>query len=283
MFRTIKAFFQAMLIFIAIAALVAAYARYVEPHRLTSAELAVENNKASAGFGGITVAVFADTHFGKHYTLKNFEKAVSLINSGNPDMILFCGDLIDDFSKYEGDVDEISKALSQLSAPMGKFAVCGNHDHGGGARHAYSDIMENGGFAVLRNEFVLFEDAGIRLFGLDDFLLGSGSTGIVREAADESCFNIVICHEPDIVDGLLDCSVDLMAAGHSHGGQVNLFGYRHTFQPRYGRNYFKGAYTSDNAPHTVLYVNPGLGTTKMPFRLMAPPEVTFIAIVTGKA
>jgi len=267
-----------MLIFAAIAALTAAYAGYVEPHRLVSAGLEVDNRKAAAGFDGITVAVFADTHFGKHYTLKSFEKAISLINGKNPDMILFCGDLIDDFSKYEGDVDEISQALARLDAPMGKFAVYGNHDHGGGALRAYKDIMENGGFAVLKNEFVLFESANFRLFGLDDFLLGNGSTDIVREAADESCFNLVVCHEPDIADSLLDCSVDLMVAGHSHGGQVNVFGYRHTFHPPYGKKYYKGAYFFDNAPSTVLYVNPGLGTTKMPFRLMAPPEVTFIDI-----
>ena len=276
--KPIKTLIKTVFIFAVIALLAAAYARFVEPHRLISSEFSVENKNALDGFSGITIALFADTHFSEYYTLKDFSKVVNLINNRKPDMILFCGDLIDDFNKFGGDVSAISNALSKLSAPMGKFAVYGNHDHGGGAHQVYGAIMENGGFAVLRNGFLDFEDIGLRLIGIDDLLLGNGNISIVPGAADPGLFNLVFCHEADIVDRLLDCNVDLMVAGHSHGGQVNVFGYRHTFQPRYGRNYIKGGYNFDNPSRTVLYVNPGLGTTIIPIRFMAPPEVTFITI-----
>jgi len=67
-----------------------------------------------------------------------------------------------------------------------------------------------------------------------------------------------------------------MAAGHTHGGQVNLPVYDHTYFPPYGRIYRKGVYHFSNGSQTVLYVNSGISTTQLPFRFMAPPEITFI-------
>ena len=272
-----------ILILLLAAALLVAYARLVEPNRLITSVTHIASENAPEREGGVTVAVFADTHFGDHYTLKQFEKAVRAINSRSPDIVLFCGDLIDDYSNYSGSASDISEALLSIAAPMGKFAVYGNHDHGGGAHYAYSEIMENGGFQVLRNEHVEFGETGLTLIGLDDFLLGRGDANVVQGTAKPDRYNIVLCHEPDIADIILNCHVDLMVAGHTHGGQINigqesLPGYRHVFFPPYGRNYAKGMYRFNDDPRTLLYVNSGLGSTMLPFRFMAPPEISFFAL-----
>lgn len=188
------------------------------------------------------------------------------------DFVLFLGDLIDDYSKYTKDTDIISQKLSRLKASTGKFAVFGNHDYGGGAEKYYEDIMNKGGFTVLKNQSKNFENIGLRLIGLDDFLLGYGSTEAVSEA-DSDMYNLVICHEPDIFDKIASYNTDYMLAGHSHGGQINIPYLRERFLPSLGSKYIKGEYENSNSK---LYVNPGLGTTKLKARLFAKPEITYL-------
>ena len=275
----LKLFLRIILILLVIIVLLAVYARFIEPYRLTATEVTINNSAVD-----ITVAVFADTHFSNIYTPKDFEKVIDMINSKSPDIILFCGDLIDNYRTYTGDTEEIAKALARLSAPMGKFAVYGNHDHGGGAYGVYAYIMAAGGFQILKNETVEFDDIDLMLIGLDDFVLGSGNTEIVKSAADPDRFNLVFCHVPDIIDDFLEYDVDFMIAAHTHGGQVNIGQtnipiYKHIFFPPYGQNYHMGIYNFENERQTTLYVNSGIATTQLPIRFMAPPEVTFIHLV----
>ena len=285
MFKVSKFFFKFILILLIIGALIFIYARYIEPYRLILTDLTVQNKNVSEDIGDITIAVFSDTHFNDRgsYTLENFQKAIDAINDRNPDIILFLGDLIDNYDNYRGDAWLISEKLSKLSARLGKFAVYGNHDHGGGAHKVYRELMENGGFTVFENEFVKFEDIRLILIGLDDFVLGNGNTEVVGDFAMPGYFNFVFCHVPDVIDDLLEYNIDFMIAGHTHGGQIN-FGqtnsakYRSVFFPPYGRNYIKGQFVFENDSGTILYVNSGLASTILPLRFMAPPEITFITI-----
>ena len=285
MFKISKFFFKIILCLIVIVVLIFVYARYIEPYRLVSTELTFENKHITKDAGDVTIAVFSDTHFNDsgNYTFENFEKVINTINDRDPDIILFLGDLIDDYGKYQGDTASISGAFSKLSARLGKFAVYGNHDHGGGAHKVYKEIMENGGFIVFENEFIEFEDIKLRLIGLDDFVLGRGDTSVVGESAKPGWFNMVFCHVPDIIDEILDYNIDFMVAGHTHGGQIN-FGqvnnarYREIFFPPYGRNYIRGSYVFENGANTTLYVTSGVASTILPLRFMAPPEVTIITI-----
>jgi len=254
------------------------YARFIEPSRLTTADISLVKEGSGRSADAITVAVFADTHFSSIYSPNDFEKVIALINARSPDIILFCGDLIDDYSRYEGSTADISEALLRLDASIGKFAVFGNHDHGGGAHRAYHEIMENGGFRVLINESVRFDHIKLILTGIDDFILGNGSTEFVRHTADPDYFNFVFCHLPDVVDDLLEYNIDFMVAAHTHGGQINIPGYTHNFFPPYGRNYTKGIYHFDNDSKTGLYVNSGVATTILPLRFLAPPEITFFSL-----
>jgi len=285
MLKLMKFFAKFIIYLIVVIALLAVYARYIEPYRLVTTHLTVENTYASQDVGNITVAIFSDTHFRNSdtATFEKFQSVIDTINAEEPDIILFLGDLIDDYNRFLGDAHLISDALSKLSARLGKFAVYGNHDHGGGAHRIYRTIMENGGFTVLVNEYVVLCDINLRLIGLDDFVLGAGTTENVKYFAETGYFNLVLCHVPDVIDRILEYNVHLMVAGHSHGGQVNIgqthnTRYRHVFFPPYSRNYVKGKYVFDNAAGTILYVNIGIGTSILPLRFMAPPTVTFVTL-----
>jgi len=285
MFRLFKFLIKFILFSIVIIVLLALYARYIEPYRLVTSHITVSHPYATEDIGEIKVAVFSDMHFrnSSTATLEHFQNVIDIINSKEPDIILFLGDLLDDYRRFDGDTTLISSALSNLSAPLGKFAVYGNHDHGGGAHVVYRSIMENGGFTVLVNEYIVLPDVKIRLIGLDDFVLGAGSTEIVSHIITPGYFNLVFCHVPDVVDELLEYNVHLMVAGHSHGGQVNIgqvnnTWHRDIFFPQYSRIYVRGKYEFDNEVNTILYVNIGIGTSILPLRFRAPPTVSFINI-----
>ncbi|MEG0392399.1 MAG: metallophosphoesterase, partial [Anaerovoracaceae bacterium] len=206
---------------------------------------------------------------------EDFSKAVKLINESNPDIIVFLGDLFDEFSTYEGDDQKISAALAELKAKKGKFAVFGNHDYGGGAENEYVGVMDAGGFRVLVNQSVQFKESNVTLTGVDDYLIGYGNASVVNENP-LGAYNIVACHEPDVIDKIMNSPVDLMISGHTHGGQVKLPFVEPRYLPDLGKKYIQGKFEINNLAKTTLYVNRGLGTTKAPARLFSVPEVTII-------
>lgn len=294
-----------LLCVIVLVALLAGYARYVEPYVLlqreesyTSAKL-VSAVSASAGSsadskepgdsndsshagnasGGVKIAIFADTHFSEQYTPENFHRVVEEINEREPDLIFFLGDLVDDFSSYTGDIEEIEAELAALKAKFGKFAVYGNHDYGGEMQFDYPKVMDAGGFRLLVNEAETLEELNLTVMGIDDMVIGYGDPTAAAVLEAERC-NIVLCHEPDVADELLGYPVDLMLSGHTHGRQINLWFFDDYILPNYGRKYIKGAYELDGAAGNPLklYVTGGIGTTKIPMRFASPPEINFIEL-----
>lgn len=272
--RLIKTIISLSIIIVLLAVSGIAYARYIEPSRLKVAEI---SDISYSIHEPVTVAIFSDTHFGFDYTTDDFQKAVDAINEKSPDFILFAGDLVDHLDKYEGDTTLISEKLSLLNANIGKYSVFGNHDYGGGAENRYEAIMNAGGFTVLKNEIITYKDNNFRIIGIDDVLIGYGNPQIVNQAAADM-YNLVLCHEPDVIDEVFDSNSDFFVSGHTHGGQIRIPRYTEMFLPSYGRTYVKGEYQLENQCNTVVYVNPGLGTTKIPARFGAVPEVTFLTI-----
>lgn len=272
--KLIKTVITISIIVVLLAVTGVAYAQFIEPNRLKVAEI---TDISYSIHEPVTVAIFADTHFGFDYSIEDFQEVIDAINEKVPDYILFAGDLIDHLEKYEGDTSEISEKLAELKASKGKYAVFGNHDYGGGAENAYEYIMNAGGFTVLKNEIVTFDDNNFRIIGIDDVLIGYGNPSIVNTVAGDM-YNLVLCHEPDVVDEVLDSNSDFFISGHTHGGQIRVPHYTEMFLPSYGRTYVKGEYQLDNQCQTVVYVNPGLGTTKIPARFGAVPEVTYLTI-----
>lgn len=272
--RIIKTVFILIIIIVLLSICGIAYARLIEPQRL---EVTHISDTSSSMNESITVAVFADTHFGFDYNLEDFQKVIDQVNANPPDILIFAGDLIDNLNEYTGSTWEISNKLAEMNANLGKYAVFGNHDYGGGAEWEYESIMNAGGFTVLKNEIVTFKQYNFRLIGIDDLLIGYGDASVANKA-DANMYNLVICHEPDVMDAILNSNTDYMVAGHTHGGQICIPFYTNRYMPSYGEKYVKGQYQIDNKNGTILYVNRGLGTTKIPARFGAVPELTYLTI-----
>ncbi len=259
--------------------LAAGYSRYMEPEMLTVKEITVETDR---DIENCKVIFFTDTHFGKLYDESHGEKIAELINQRNADIVVFGGDLLDNYGRDRDllDMAYLQKVLGGIKAKEGKFAVFGNHDYGGGAFRIYEEFMEKCGFLVLVNEQRTLEKYQIDIIGVDDYLLGQADYGLCRMQSDR--FHLIISHEPVVckfVEGLGD---NLALAGHTHGGQVSVPFLTDKLLPPGSGQYVKGYYTSgeDGLGDSVqMYVSSGIGMAKYPFRFFNVPEIIEITIV----
>lgn len=281
MFRFIKAILRLIILILVAGALLFTYARYIEPRMLKVETTEVESPLVTEAADGFRIAAFSDTHFSEYYTPEDFRRVLAELKKADPDLVLFLGDLIDNFATYEGDTDEISRLLAEIAAPRGKFAIFGNHDYGGGAERKYQSIMEAGGFRVLVNEYTGLDDLNIGIVGIDDVLIGYGVPETVSQARPDF-FNLVLCHEPDVADSILELNGNLMFSSHTHGRQVNLPLFDNYILPPYGVKYVRGLYPLENQRRMQLYVTRGLGTTKLPLRFLSVPEVTVFTLHHGE-
>lgn len=269
-----KKFFSFLSIIFLIVAAFYIYARFVEPNFLTVHYENIKNSRISEDRDELKILQFSDMHLSEYFDEKDLKKVVEKINDENPDIVVFTGDLIDEYNHYENkdNISEIWEELNLINAPLGKYAIYGNHDYGGGAESVYKNIMENSGFVLLKNEKIVLDDYNINIIGMDDSIFGNFEKEKLIDFLEEDSYNVVLSHEPDVVDYLLEYDIDLFLSGHSHGGQVNLPFVNSL--PLLARKYTNGIYSFNNYRQTTLYVNIGLGTSQIPLRFMAPPELS---------
>ncbi|WP_041140358.1 metallophosphoesterase [Beduini massiliensis] len=270
--KIVKRLLKVFAVLFIVGCLCIGYAFLVEPKRLVVNEYELEKNDQLAS---IKIVQLSDTHVGNHYDIKQLDKLVEKTNRLDPDLIVFTGDLFDVYSQYPKN-KEVQESLSRLQATYGKIAVWGNRDYGGGAERIYQDLMENAGFIVLSNEVmsIKVDNKILSIGGVDDFLLGNPQ---MKRTADQlnGDYNVLLMHEPDEAEMLVNTSADLILTGHSHGGQIRLPiipGIRTELAHRY----VDGFYTIDE--DTLLFVNTGIGTTKIHARFMVPPEIDVFEI-----
>ncbi|MFC0270708.1 metallophosphoesterase [Metabacillus herbersteinensis] len=253
------------------------YARYIEPIMIDITPITITNPKISKAFDGLKIVQFSDTHLSDFFTLSQLEKVVAKINSLQPDLLLFTGDLMDEPNQYT-EIHQIVPILKKLKAPLGKFAVYGNHDHGGYGTDIYKNVVNLAGFDLLKNEkrtVPLLDGSVITVAGIDDLMLGKPDYEQTLAKLDESLFTILLAHEPDAAVNAKNYSVDLQVSGHSHGGQIQIPFFGPLITPPFATIYTEGMYSINNMQ---LYVNRGLGTTRLPFRFLSMPEITVFTL-----
>ena len=229
--------------------------------------------------------VFAsDFHAGPVTHPELLNEASRAIAGGKPDLLLLGGDFISPHARY---VDGLADRLRQIDAPLGKFAVLGNHD-------LYADdeyIVErlaSAGVRTLNNESVRLAPPfdGIFLCGLDDPTVGSPDG--VAALRDADGVRIVLMHSPEGLLSLAGHDFDVAFCGHTHGGQVAFPGGRPVWMPGgpLNRLYAHGVHQLRDHGDATLLVSRGIGCSGVPVRLFARPEVhvctVLPAVVAGE-
>lgn len=257
------------------------YAKHLEPHWIETNSYTIKSPTIPIPFSGSKIVQFSDTHLGFHYDLSNLESIVKKIKALNPDIIVFTGDLMDEPQTYQNP-ERIIPILQSLSAPLGKFAVYGNHDHGGYGTNLYGQIMKLSGFTLLQNDVTIIEKNGesFYLAGIDDAMLGKPDFQTIAAKIKNNTFKLMLSHAPDLADISSSFGFDFQLSGHSHGGQIQIPFIGALVKPPFAQKYFDGIYEINNGSPLTVYVNRGLGTTRLPFRFLSRPEITQFTLQT---
>ncbi|CAD5277368.1 Metallophosphoesterase [Bosea sp. 62] len=251
----------------------------------------------------LSLAVLSDIHVGSGYMpISRVGEIVDQTNQLKPDLILLLGDFVASRDWRPSDPQPVEWALqlARLQAPNGRFAVLGNHDwwHDERAQSARRGPTLAGsalaavGIPVLENQALKLNTAAgpVWLAGLGDqwafprWLQPPGMPRAHRGIDDlastlamvtDDAPVILMAHEPDIFTRV-PARIALTVSGHTHGGQVRLFGWSPVVPSRYGNRYAYGHIVENGCN---LIVSAGLGvSSKMPIRLGAPPEIVLIEL-----
>jgi predicted MPP superfamily phosphohydrolase len=246
--------------------------------RVTRQSIAVP--RLPAAFSGITVALLADPHHGPFNGLSFIQSAVDRVNALKPDLIALAGDYVQQSASGVRYIEPCLEALGRLRAPLGVFAVPGNHDHWGGAV-ATRRAMRKYGLEDVTNSGVWIERDYVRLRigGVDDLWNGKQNLSAALGDCGPDETALLLSHNPDYAETIADPRVGLVLSGHMHGGQMRVPGLDVCRIPsRYGLKYLRGLV---RAPHTQVFVSTGLGCVTLPLRIGARPEVNLLTLVPG--
>jgi predicted MPP superfamily phosphohydrolase len=247
--------------------------------RITRITIAVPN--LPPGFREATVALLADVHHGPFVPHAYVREIVEMTNSLEPDIVALAGDYV--HSKHTYIAPGID-ALGKLRAPLGRFAVRGNHDN-----FKYRDdqdfrllsrlALADARLPDLSNDGVWLERRGsrLRICGVGDLWTDHQNLDSALGDATERDAVILLSHNPDFVESIRDRRVGLVLSGHTHGGQVVFPGLGAPIVPsRYGQKYLRGLV---QGPCCRVFVTCGVGTISPPVRLFCRPEVVLITLV----
>lgn len=227
-----------------------------------------------ASFDGCRLAFVSDLHYRSLLKEEGLGDITRLLNDLKADALLIGGDLHEGC----GYVPDVIAALGAVKTPLGTYAVLGNNDY----EACYDDIlkeMDRQGIRLLEHKVDTLKRNGERIViaGVRDpfNLEQNGQSPTLSLSPDD--FVILLTHTPDYAEDVPITNTDLVLAGHTHGGQVTLFGlYAPIIPSHYGQRFLTGLrYNSNNTP---IIITNGIGTSNKNIRLFAPSEVVVITL-----
>jgi predicted MPP superfamily phosphohydrolase len=247
-----------------------------EPNNLQIERQIITIENLPKTFDGARVVHLTDFH---SYWFGSREKRVlEILKELNPCFLFITGDFIDPITKLMTDKELKSvkvfwQKLAEQHQDDRVFAVLGNHD-----TKRVGKYLEEKGIRVLDNENqkIVLNNQYIYLVGVDDPWTGRDNLIKAMEGVDKDKPKILLAHSPDIINQASKLKVDLVLAGHTHGGQVNIpFVEPFWIPSKYDGKYASGLFKIDQ---TWLYVNRGVGTSILPIRFNCPPEIALIKL-----
>jgi len=244
-------------------------------------------------FDALRIVHISDTHLGSfNYRFHIFDRAVKLINDLQPDLILFTGDLVNNFA---AELNGWEETFHQLHAQMGKYAVLGNHDYGDYSNwssladkqknlEAIKAFHQRIGFKLLLNEAVtLYKDGkSIVMVGVENWgnppFQQYGDIKKAMSTVEEPGFKILLSHDPThwSMEIVQQTDINLTLSGHTHGMQAGFHFRNKKWSPiKYKYKHWAGLYQEQEQ---YLHVNRGLGWLGFPGRIGMRPEITLIEI-----
>ncbi len=262
------------------------YARHVEPTWLEVNRHTVMVRDLGAGAHGLKVAHLTDFHHGPQVPAGYLENAIERTMAEEPDLIALTGDFVHKGHKH---VAAAARLFRHLKAPLGVFAVLGNHDFSvrnalGVRRYpdlhrAVADALAAEGVRVLRNEtrYVERNGAGLLVAGVDDLWSRECDVAGTLGGTCPDTPRVVLSHNPQSVELFGDHRFDLILSGHTHGGQIDLPSLGRVLLGKKAKRWAAGLYAHGGGQ---MYVNKGVGFG-WKFRYGVRPELAVFTLLAG--
>lgn len=254
----------------------------------------ITSSRIPDSFNGFKIVQLSDIHIGSLNNKKAVEKTIAKINSMKPDVILFTGDLVNNFAEELIGWEHI---FQKLESKYGTFSVLGNHDYGEyvnwpndtAAKENLELLIkkhEEIGFKLLLNtsEQIIIENDSLAIVGVENWGLPPfhqyGDLKKALSETNENQFKILLSHDPSHWEAeiLPKSNINLTLSGHTHGMQAGINLGKFKWSP------VKYKYPRWSGLHQIkeqfLYVNQGFGFIGFPGRIGMPPEITVITLLT---
>lgn len=236
-----------------------------------------------SAFDGIRVAFVSDIHFGSLLKEKRVRALVERVNAWQPDVILLGGDYGED---SDGALD-FWALRPGFRAKICVAAVMGNHDRTlpeSNLKKIADAMRENGVIPLVNDVYWIKKDGcALAVAGADDFFNGVPDLERLAALTKEADFTLFLSHNPDLLPETYALPggpfFQLALCGHTHGGQVRLLGRAPHSSSIYGNRYLSGWYREEGAD---ILVSNGVGTSLLPVRLGARPQIHLITLKRGE-
>ncbi len=251
-----------------------AYARFVEPRILLTAEHEIALDRCFERAGAVRIAVFSDTHNGLFANAMPIRRIAAAVNSAHPDMVLMSGDYI--YFLHPDRFDETFAAFADIKAPV--FAVLGNHDlglPGPDLSAPLNQALPALGVRLIDNQPLTLSNSGfaIELVGLSEQWAGRQKLSLLEAPSPRP--RIVLTHNPATLhDFRPGMHADLLVGGHTHGGQIQLPVLTCLMTGVCGDI----AYGLREEHGVQIFTTSGAGMVGLPMRFRVPPRVDVLNI-----
>jgi predicted MPP superfamily phosphohydrolase len=251
----------------------------IEPNRLVVHQSAITIDNWPKELSGLRIALIGDVHTGSPFVDdQKLRQIVELTNQQQPDMIVLLGDYMvkDSWHGHKVEPEVTAAGLKGLRAPLGVYAVLGNHDWWYDGPKV-QDAFEQNGFRVLENDVaeIKWRDKSFWIVGFTDLWSLRFQIKTTIAKVPPGATMVAITHNPDMFPRV-PATVTLVLAAHTHGGQVNFPLLGTPIVPSsFGRKYTAG-HIFENGHH--LFVTTGIGTSILPVRFRVTPEIAILTV-----
>ncbi|MDR3289619.1 MAG: metallophosphoesterase [Peptococcaceae bacterium] len=229
---------------------------------------------------GKTILQLSDLHL--HHLKISAARIAAALHAQQPDVLVFTGDLVSSRS----DLDQISPYLTAFRCAPYCFLVLGNHDYlyfSQALRSRYMELAQDSGWRALINQSEFIADLNLWIIGIDDPSTAHDDVKLAYAPLLQSPpepFRLALAHSTDCLDAVAGYGADLLLTGHTHGGQIRLPGLGPFITNTYlgDKGIYEGYHVVSGIP---LYINRGIGCSRLPFRLGVLPEITKFTLRRG--
>ncbi len=253
-------------------------AGYFNARKLRVTTMALNLPSSCGHMSRLNLVFLSDMHLGVMVETSFLEEIIKEVNMLNPDIILLVGDTVD---MNVAEIERLGHGnkLSRLRAPLGVYAVTGNHEYITGVEGSV-EFLTSSGISLLRDRAVKINNS-FYLVGREDISAGrrfkEGKTlrGILS-GLDPACPIILLDHQPARIDAAVEAGVDLLLCGHTHNGQLFPLNLITKTVYRVSNGYKRIGMTQ-------IYVTSGAGTWAPPVRIGNVPEIVQLKIEFGSS